>query len=104
MLVLAATLFLQGGGSDGLVEGVKLFFEREGIAVHLKVDGGGLGLPGGAQAPLGDDDLIDEDALEGSDGIPEGEVLGCDAAVLGFVLIAEDEDARVYAVGDGVAG
>ncbi len=74
-----------------------------GVAVHLEVDGSGLGTPGAAEAPLGGDDLVHEEALEGADGIPEGEVLGLDASVFGVVLVAEDEDAGVDAMGDGVA-
>ena len=91
------------GGADGLVEGTEFFLEGRGVAVHLEVDGGGLGLPGAAEAPLGGDDFVHEEALEGSDGVPEGEVFGLDAFVFGLVLIAEDEDAGVDAVGDGVA-
>jgi hypothetical protein len=105
---LAETLFLQGGeaagGADGLVEGTEFLFEFGGVAVHLEVDGGGLGGPVAAEAPFGSDDLVHEEALEGAYGIPEGEVIGLNAAVFGVGLIPEDEDAGMDAVGDGVPG
>jgi len=92
------------GGADGLVAGADFFVEGGGVAIHLEVEGGGLGLPGAAEAPLGGDDFGDEDALEGADGIPEGGVVGLELAVELVILIAEDDDAGVDAVGDGVPG
>ena len=70
----------------------------------MEVDGSGLGDPGAAEAPFGGGDLIDQEALERPDGLPEGEVFGLDAAVLGVILIAEDDDAGMDAVGDSVSG
>ena len=90
-------------GADWLVEGAEFLGEGGGVAIHPEVDGGGFGLPGAAEAPLGGDDFVHEEALEGADGFPEGEVLGLVLAVLLVVLIAEDEDAGVHAMGDGAA-